>query len=359
MRGVTMACLCGLLALPVQALEVTDQSGYTTDVPAHVERIVAIPIPLASMIMAIDQGPQRLVAMHQASRSDLEVGLLGRIFPAALEIPTNASGEGFVPNVEALAAADPDLVFQWGDRGEAIITPIRQLGLPVLTLRYGDSVYAEQWLLMVGQALGQAQRGEALAHWFETRRIEIEQRAGAIPQQQRPRALYLYRGRSGLQVAGQNTSMDSDIRRVGALNVAAGIPGFAPIDIEQLLVWDPQLILLNNFEPGLTPADLLNDPRLAELSAVRDKRVYLYPYGGFRWDPPSQETPLALDWLFSLAHPDQAEPGLRQRVVKAYRLLYGYEASAEDLDRVLRLEANADSALYRALFADSVAGVEP
>lgn len=338
-----------IMAAQAHSVPVKDQNGHMVDVPNNVERVVSITIPLASMIMAIDQSTERLVGMHKASRMDIDHGLLGRIFPEAEHIPHNMSGEGFVPNVEALASQAPDLVFQWGDRGENIVRPLRQLGLPVLTLKYGDSAWAADWLRMVGQALGKPERGNRLADWFEQRLDQTLQQAASLEQQ--PRALYLFRTRSGFQVAGANTSMGSDLDKVGALNMAAEVPGFASVDIEQLMVWDPELILLNNFEPGLSPEDLYDDPRLQGISAVRERRVYVYPYGGFRWDPPSQETPLSLDWLFTLAHPEHADPGLRQRIREGYRLLYDYEVSEQDLDDLLRLELNAGSHDYRRLFA--------
>lgn len=337
-----------LCAAQLQARLVEDQNGHTVEVPDQVQRVVSITIPLASMIMAVDEGPQRLAGMHKASRTDIETGLLGRIFPAARDIPYNMAGEGFVPNVEALAAQNPDVIFQWGDRGDDIVRPIRQLGLPVLTLNYGDSAYVTDWLRMVGGALGREQRAGELSRWFDQRMAEIEQQAAA--QAGKPRALYLFRTRSGFQVAGANTSMGNDLVKAGAINVAAGLPGFAPVDIEQLLVWNPQLIFLNNFEPGLTPDELFNDPRLQGISAIQQQRVYAFPYGGFRWDPPSQETPLALDWLFSLIHPQQAQPGLRQRIREAYQLLYRYDAQQQDLDDLLKIRANAGSAHYQQLF---------
>lgn len=347
-RALLSGLLAALMALSAQARTVEDQNGHQVEVPDRVERVVSITIPLSSMIMAIDLGTERLVGMHKAGRMDIDQGLLGRIFPDAAQIPHNMSGEGFVPNVEALASQAPDVVFQWGDRGEDIVRPLRQLGLPVLTLKYGDSDWAADWLRMVGQTLGKAERGNRLADWFEHRVEQIRQRAAGIGH--KPRALYLFRTRSGFQVAGANTSMGSDLAKAGALNMAADLPGFAGVDIEQLMVWDPELILLNNFEPGLSPDDLYTDPRLQGLNAVRERRVYAYPYGGFRWDPPSQETPLSLDWLFSLTHPEHAEPGLRQRIREGYRLLYGYEASEQDLDDLLKIELNAGSRDYRRLF---------
>lgn len=346
------AILACLLASPVLATTLVDQTGRRVEVGEQVTRVATLPIPLASMLMAIDGGAQRLVGMHPVSRDDLEHGLLGHLYPAAARTPTDGVGEGFVPNVEALASSHPDLVVQWGDRSAAIVDPIAALGIPVLTLRYGESRLAAGWLRLLGAALGKAERGEMLARWFEQRLDQIAQQAQRVTDAPAPRVLYLYRARAGLQVSGKGTSMDGDIRLVGGSNVAAEVPGFATVSPEQLLAWDPQVLLLNNFEPGLSPADIYQDPRLASLSAVRERRVYVYPHGGFRWDPPSQETPLALDWLFSLLHPAAAEPGLRQRVRDAYLRLYDYPLNDQELDQMLKLTSNGQSADYLQLFAE-------
>ena len=348
-RAVLIACL---LATPVAAQTLEDQTGRQVQIPDHVQRVVTLPIPLASMLMAIDGGPQRLAGMHPGSRADFDYGLLGHIYPQARQTPDDMVGEGFVPNVEALASGEADLVVQWGDRSESIVKPISALGIPVITVRYGDSMLAAGWLRLLGSALGKAERGDALASWFEQRMAQIARRGAAIPLAERPRALYLYRAQAGLQVSGKGSSMDGDIVRAGGVNVAADVPGFATVNAEQLLAWDPEVILLNNFEPELNPDVIYQDPRLASLSAVRNKRVYQYPHGGFRWDPPSQETPLAVDWLFSVLHPAKAEPGLRQRVQDTYQRLYQYSLSDEELDQLLKLKTNGASADYLRLFSE-------
>lgn len=342
--------LCLATTLNARAAEVVDQMGKRVALPEKVQRVAVIPIPVASMVLAVDGGADRLAGMHAASRADFELGMLRRMFPKAGQIPSQLAGEGFVPNVEALAATNADIVIQWGDRGDDIVRPIRDIGLPVITLRYGDSSLAAGWLRLVGAALGKPDRGESLAQWFETRRAAVGEQASTIADAARPRVLYLQRARSSLRAAGKGTSMDGDIRLAGGVNVAAGVPGFAQIDVEQLLAWNPEVVLINNFEPGLVPADLYRDARLAGLSAVRERRVYSYPHGGFRWDPPSQETPLTVDWLFSLFHPKQAVPGMRLRIADAYRRLYDYRLSERDTDDLLKINANGDSAHYRTLF---------
>lgn len=354
-----MLLLAGALCVPLGAplsapleasVTLTDQSGKTVVLPERVERVVAIPIPLASMVMAIDGGVERLSSINEGARSDIEEGLLGTMFPQARTLSTAVAGENFVPNSEALAASRADLVIQWGDRGEAVTEPIRRLGMPVLALRYGDSMLVSDWLRLTGAALGKGERGQMLAGWFEQGVHAIERRSAAIAPEQRPKVLYLMRARAGLQVAGKGTSMDADLRRAGGVNPAAELPGFAPVGIEQILAWNPDVILLNNFEPGLSPQTLFEDRRFSGIAALDSRRVYLYPRGGFRWDPPSQETPLTLDWLFAVLHPERAEPGLRDRVRAAYQLLYGHELNEAELGQLLRLELNAAGRNYVELF---------
>ncbi|MDR2679073.1 MAG: ABC transporter substrate-binding protein [Zoogloeaceae bacterium] len=336
-----------------QIITLTDQRGKPLALARPATRIIAIPIPLASLLMAVDGGTARIAGMNAAARSDLSDGLLGRMFPQARMIPTEIAGDDFVPNVEALAAARPDLVLQWGDRGEAIIAPMQQLDIPVLGLVYGDSLLAADWLRLTGKAIGKAERGEKLARWFETSVAQLARMAATIPDREKPRVLYLMRARTGLTVAGKGSSMDSDIRRMGGRNPAAAETAFAQISVEQLLAWNPDVLLLNNFEGGLGPEELYRDSRLRGLKAVAERRVYGYPRGGFRWDPPSQETPLSQAWLFQVLHPEREKMAgdLRAQLVEAYRELYGYALTPSEVDEVLRLKDNGGSLHYRALFA--------
>ena len=349
------------LCLPLMALTgrsrattLLDQNERSVTLPPTVGRIVAIPIPVASMILCLDGNASRLVGMNPAARDDVTAGLLGRMFPAVAKVPTDVAGDNFAPNVEALLATHPDLVVQWGDRGDSIVRPITAAGLPVLTLRYGDTLLAAGWLRLLGTALGHAERGAQLAASLEATAADIASRAAPLTAHARPKALYLQRLQSWT-VAGRGTSMSSDIERVGGRNPAADLPGFSPVNIEQILAWDPDILLLNNFEPGLAPAALYEDSRYAGLRAVRERRVYAYPRGGFRWDPPSQESALSLTWLQAIFHPKLAAPRFRETIASTYRSLYRHELRAADIDQILRLHDNGGSAHYSALFAAGAA----
>jgi iron complex transport system substrate-binding protein len=339
-------------ALALAAGVMTDQNGRQVNCPEKVERLVTLTIPTASMLIALDEGYERLAGMHPSSRPDIVDGLIGRIFPGAKAIRSDMTGEGFMPNVEALLAVRPDLVIQWGDRGGAFIDPIVRVGIPVLSLRYDTTELAAKWLDLMGRCIpGREGRGKALAVEFLAARDEIAETSAAIAGGKRPKVVYLYRIQgNAFQVAGKKTGMDTDIRLAGGLNVAAGLPGFALVGAEQLLAWAPEVILLNNFEKGVGPAMVFNNTLLAALPAVKEKRVYVYPLGGFRWDPPSHETPLTWRWLQTLFYPDARLPPLREKMRDGYLRLYGRAVTDEDIDHVLRMNDNGESLHYREKF---------
>ena len=85
---------------------------------------------------------------------------------------------------------------------------------------------------------------------------------------------------------------------------------------------------------------------LAELEAVRQRRVYKIPAAGYRWDPPSQESPLYWQWLSLILQPAHFDWPLRANIRTQLQQLYGYDATEDDLDAVLHLAENRGSQGY-------------
>ena len=111
-------------------ISIIDQRDRTVTLDSEAKRVVTIPIPAASMFILVDGGTDRLVGMHQLSKTAIKDRILQRFYPNALAIPSNITGKGFsfVPNVEELLALEPDLVFQWGHLNDDIIDPLVNAG---------------------------------------------------------------------------------------------------------------------------------------------------------------------------------------------------------------------------------------
>lgn len=95
------------------------------------------------------------------------------------------------------------------------------------------------------------------------------------------------------------------IRLAGGKNVAEEITDtyWAQIDYEQLLLWDPEYIILPS-AAKYTAADVLEDPNLSECRAVKNGNVYQIPGDAEAWDSPVPGSILGALWLANILHPE-------------------------------------------------------
>lgn len=333
-------------AYAAEPITITDQSDRQVTLEKPVERVVTIPIPAASMFMALDGSSDKLVGMHSKSKSALEEGILKEIFPESLDIRSDVVGEGFMPNVEELLSVNPDLVFQWAHLGADVVRPIEEAGLKVVTFKYGTEAYARQWLDIMGTILGKKDKSDALIAWRQEKQDAIAEKVANIPTSEKPRVAYFLRFLSSFRVAGKGTYNDFYINLTGGQNVGQDASGFVEVNVEQIMAWDPEVILLNGFEGDLTVDNVYDNPMLAGVSAVKNRRVYKIPLGGYRWDPPNQESPLMWEWLSMVLHPKRFDWPLREDIAEKYRFIYNYDLSEHQIDAILRMQMNGAAANY-------------
>ncbi|MDA8368299.1 MAG: ABC transporter substrate-binding protein [Nocardiopsaceae bacterium] len=334
------------MSADAEKITVTDQRGVTLEFDGPVERVVTIPMPAASMFVAVDGGVDHLVGMNPASLDAITEGVLGEFYPEAADIPADVAGTDFVPNVESILAADPDVVIQWGDRSEQITGPLEDAGIPVIGLSYGSQEDLETWIEIFGAILGKDDRAEEI---IQKHQDDLDMIGNAVAQEEEsPSILYLNQSSGGYIASGTESYMDFSIDLVGAENAAAELTGSAEeVGIEQILDRDPEIVLLSNFDTTM-PEDIYADELWQDVSAVRDKRVYRVPLGGYRWDPPNQESNLMWHWLAQIAHPDADLDPLRPRIESSAEYLYGQVPTAEQVDEILWSSENADSQGYDA-----------
>jgi iron complex transport system substrate-binding protein len=248
------------------------------------------------------------------------------------------TGRGDTANVETVLRTSPDLIFDYGtvnptyaslaDRVQA------QTGVPALLIDGGFEKIPAAYRTL-GAVLGEAERAAALAAYAERVLAEAHGLAAGVPADHRPRVYYA-RGPDGLDTALPGSINGELIDRLGAVNVAggAGQGNLAKVSPEQVLAWDPEIIVTNDrsFRDGVG-----RDPRWRGIRAVADGRVYKAPDLPFGWfdQPPSVNRLIGLPWLAHLLYPDRATGDIRDRTREFYRLFYRVELTDDQLDRLL------------------------
>jgi len=145
--------------------------------------------------------------------------------------------------------------------------------------------------------------------------------------------------------AGRDNYQDFWIRLAGGTNVAAFAGMNTAVNLEQIVAWNPQVMFIGTFDDA-TPDDLLRNPALAGVEAIRQRRVYKLPHGGYRWDPGSHESHLTWQWAAMLLHPERIRFDLRQAMREAYTFLYGYELTDADMNEILQAPVNGAMTAY-------------
>lgn len=342
-----------LLAQPITFTDVTGVEVSLTEAP---KRIITLPNPAAATLIALDGSAEKLVGMNEGSKRAFKSGMMGVMFPDALQVSSDIVTESgsWMPNVEAIAALKPDLVIQWGGRGDEIVAPLKALGLPVALMKGGGNggteALARENMRMAAEITGQTAKLEQLFAWRDRVAGQMTQGLEQAKAPQSPRILHLRSAKSKLTATGETSYQNVFIEMVGGQNVAAGLGVEAEVNVEQILAWDPDMIILSAAETDAGLEAIYDDPILSQLRAAKDHRIYKTPAGGYVWDSASHESPFTWMWLANLAQPEIFSFDLRQELKEGFALLYGYELSEEQIDAILRLEMNATSQGY-AVFA--------
>ena len=138
----------------------------------------------------------------------------------------------------------------------------------------------------------------------------------------------------------QKDGLSADwLQTAGIVNVSAENPekwlkGALEVGIEQILLWNPEVIIAN--EPGVT--NFINQsPKWAAIGAVKNRRVYQMPIGISRWGHPgSLETPLALLWALATIYPEHAaDIDLKKETRQFYKTFFNYDLTDKMTDHIL------------------------
>lgn len=156
-----------------------------------------------------------------------------------------------------------------------------------------------------------------------------------VAKEQRPRAYYT--AGNPLESEGVGSIITMWMEAGGARNVTAeaGIGGgtgsFVNVTMEDVIVWDPQIVVRD----ASTKRTIAADERWTGISAVKDDRVLVNPRGVFVWSARSAEAALQVLWAGKTFHPDRfPNLDMRQEVRDFYRTFYTYALSDEQLDAI-------------------------
>ena len=234
---------------------VTDDAKRTVTVTERPERIVSL-APANTEIVAALGLEKKLVGVTTYDDYPPSVKSLPKV------------GDFMNPNVEAIAAAKPDLILVTTGVQADVLSKLEALGAPVIAVDPStiEGVLAD--IEKVGSATGAKSEATDLTAKMRSQVESIEKAVEG----RKPASVFFEIGQNPLFAVGTGTLLDDLVKRGGGTNIVTK-PGYVAYSNEQVLADDPDVYLATLGSMG-DPKNIKKGP-LASLRAVKNGQVYV------------------------------------------------------------------------------------
>ena len=321
--------------------EITDMAGRKVTVPAaeDIESVFSTgPVAAIFMYMVAPDKPVSYTHLRCRRRKSI-------ILEKYHDLPNFGMGDAI--NYEAVIAANPTIALNCGKINDAMVSDCdalsKSLGIPVIAVDNELNNSAEAFRFM-GELLGVEDHAEELAEYSEKIFTDIASLAD-IPEDEKV-SVYFGNGEDSLETAPRGSQHAQILDAVNVTNVAdleLGDGSRVQISAEQLLAWNPDVIVVNG-EPkadksGNSAAeDILSNPDYASLKAVQDNKVYGTPNAPFSWvdRPAGPNRLIGMRWLSAVVYPEYIKCDVNEEIREFFNLFYHVDLSDEQLENVLK-----------------------
>jgi len=303
--------------------------------PQKTHRVLSAGAPADLLLLAL--APEMLLGL---SSFDLSVSDDDFLSESIRRLPKlgRLSGRASTLSLEKIVALAPDIIIDCGSADETFRSLARrtaaQTGIPYVLVEGGLRDSASQ-LRQVGELLGVSERAEKQALLAERFLQDAE---NFSQRNTHPVRFYSARGATGLETGLQGSLHTEAAELLGLSNVASESSqhGLAQVSFEQLLLWEPDLILTQD---PRTYRHITENALWQNLSAVRNGQVFCFSGLPFGWldAPPGINRLLGMRRLQS-SFDIGVQGSWHDDVKQFFQLFYHSDLSLAQIQRLLEAE---------------------
>jgi len=330
-----LAILLCLTAAAALAKEFTDDTGRTLFLPDAISRVAVTgqyaqivqfalaPDSLVGLVGAWDNGSEAYIDERY-----MNLPHLGQLY----------GGKGNM-NLEQIALSAPQIVLDVGESKEGMAEELdalsEQLGIPFVHINMTVAT-APQGFRRLGELMDMQEEAGVLAAYCEEIALRVQQVLDKIGNE-RVRFLYCL-GVDGLSVVAKGSyhaeMIDMLTDNLAVLDTPSSKGSGNAIDMEQLLIWNPDVII---FAPDSIGSKAAEDPLWQSISAVANGRYAVapaLPYNLMGY-PPAVQRYLGMVWMCELLYPEQSGFDLYEETARYYKLFYHCNLTLEQYNRLM------------------------
>ena len=320
-----------------QGKEITDMFGRKYSIAEKPSKIYSPSPPLSHLLYVID--PSMLAGLTSPVRGHEKPYLKKEVL--SLPVLGGWYGQGNTPNIEMVLKVNPELIifarFDTVFHSRTNEELVRTLPIPVMSVNLSTLSDYPDAISYLGQLLGREARAGKLAAYAKKTIADMEAFRASIGQGDTV-SVYYAQGVDGLRTECDSSMHAQLIPLAGGRNVHSCVArssyGMEKISMEQLLLYDPEVILV--FEEPFYRS-VFRDPRWQRLRAVKNKRVHIIPKEPFNWfdRPPSFMRLLGVKWVAGCLYPQRCPFDMVKETRLFFKLFFDIDLTLEGAKNIL------------------------
>ncbi len=305
-----------------EGFTVVDQAGREVTFDAPAEKVVSCYYISTAAVIALGE-EDSLVGIEKKAEERVLYQLAA---PEIISLPAVGSGKGV--NIEEIAALSPDVVIlpiKLKDDAAAL----EELGINVILVNPESEAQYEECVRLIGKVLGADEAAENLL----ARTSDMTATVTAATEGLETPSVYMAAGSDFFTTYPAGIYQHDLITIAGGYNVASEMEGNGKVtvDAEQLIIWNPDYIFIVA-DAEYTVEDIMANEQLADITAVKNGNVFVFPSDIEAWDYPTPSAHLGQAYLASVLHPEAISyDDFSAMAVGFYAEVFGIDVTIEDI----------------------------
>lgn len=265
-------------------LKITDFMGRQVTIKKEPKRIVSLSPSTTELIYAIGAGKDVVGVTNYDD------------YPPEVKSVAKVGGyEG--PNIEAILAQKPDIVFASNLSGKDQMETIEKSGIPVVVLEAQNINQIYDSIKILGKITGNVEKGNEIISNMKDKIKEINDKVKNLP---KVNVFYVV-DTNGNWTAGKGTFIDELITLAGGNNVASDANGWAQYSMEKLLQKNPDVIITSQHATNAN--NIKNMAGYKDTKAAKDGKIFIISNDDIVTKP-SNRIVLGLEEIAKDLHPE-------------------------------------------------------
>lgn len=307
---------------------ITDSAGKQVEIPAKIDNIAELWGAHLEVLQTLGVGNKIVTTTFTPQSRPWLFKVIPTLDKAVYSVITNL-------NIEELVSKKPDIVFI--PTADKNVDKLSKMGLPVVQLSFTDFESMKKCFTLTGEILGgdAVQKAKDYNTYLDSKLNMIKNITSKIPEDQKPKVLHLSNAEP-FAADGNSTIINDWINVAGGINVAKDVKGNRQtVSAEQILQWNPDIIIVSENIKSIDK--ITQDPKLKDVSAVKNGKVFLNPDGAFLWNRYGTEEALQVQWAAKTIQPDKFKNlDMVSETKNFYKKFLNYNLTDDDTQRILK-----------------------